>query len=195
MQTTKPSRWFLIAPVLVAMAFLVFYPPIVQDESYHTFADERTLLGIPNFWNVVSNVGFLVVGIMGLRQFKDAASRVMFAGVLLTAIGSSYYHSAPGNSRLVWDRLPMTVVFMSLLSVVVGLWFGTRLGQRLLIPSLVFGLGSIVWWRTTGDPSTLCNRAVRADYDSSSRYVFFEGGARVVAGAGSVCGGQARRRL
>ncbi len=95
--------------------------------------------------------GFLVVGIMALRQFKDAASRVMFAGVLLTAIGSSYYHWAPRNSRLVWDRLPMTGVFMSLLSIVVGLWFGARLGRRLLIPSLLFGAASIVWWQTTGD--------------------------------------------
>jgi hypothetical protein len=28
---------------------------IQQDQLYHVFADQRTLLGIPHFWNVVSN--------------------------------------------------------------------------------------------------------------------------------------------
>ena len=137
--------------MLIAVAFLLLYPRILQNESYHSFADQRTILGIPNFWNVVSNFGFLVVGLIGLSRFKDAPSRVLFAGVLLTSIGSSYYHWAPENSRLVWDRLPMTVVFMSLLSIVVGIWFDARMGHRLLAPALLFGAASVLWWQTTGD--------------------------------------------
>ena len=38
----------------------------------------------------------------------------------MVAIGSSYYHWKPSNSRLVWDRLPMTVGFMSLVAVVIS---------------------------------------------------------------------------
>src|SRR5262249_21708612 len=41
-------------------------PPIPQAMSYHAFADDRTLLGVPNFWNVVSNLPFLIVGFLGL---------------------------------------------------------------------------------------------------------------------------------
>jgi len=28
-------------------------------------------------------------------------------GLLLTAFGSSFYHLAPNNARLIWDRLPI----------------------------------------------------------------------------------------
>src|SRR4029077_7804963 len=45
-----------------SLAALLLLPPILQDQSYHRFADERTLFGIPNFWNVVSNVPFIAVG-------------------------------------------------------------------------------------------------------------------------------------
>lgn len=151
MPTLSPSPWFLTVPVLLGVALLALVPPIPQDQAYHSFADQRTILGTPNFWNVISNARFLAVGIMGLRRFKDAASRVLFAGVLLTSIGSSYYHWAPSDSRLVWDRLPMTLVFMSLLSIVIGIWFDARLGRLLLAPALVFGAASVFWWWSTGD--------------------------------------------
>ena len=56
-------------------------------------------------------------------------------GVGLVAVGSSYYHWRPNNARLVWDRLPMTVGFMSLIAVVLsetldvaGAWPGDGAG-------------------------------------------------------------------
>lgn len=42
------------------------------------------------------------------------ALAVLFAGVLLTSAGSTWYHLAPTNDSLVWDRLPMTLGFMGL---------------------------------------------------------------------------------
>jgi hypothetical protein len=83
--------------VMVALAvtvFFVFVPPIEQDQSYHAFADSRVILGIPNFWNVVSNIPFALVGIIGLRRLRGATARILFAGVLLTFFGSAYYHLA-----------------------------------------------------------------------------------------------------
>jgi hypothetical protein len=87
--------------------------------------------GVPNFINVASNLPFLVVGALGLGLLLrhgavgpngpvlERAERgpllVLFAGVLLTAFGSSWYHLAPDNDRLVWDGLPMTVAFMGFL--------------------------------------------------------------------------------
>ena len=135
----------------ISVGFLFFAPPIPQLESYHAFAAGRAILGIPNFWNVVSNAPFAVVGVLGLRKSRDAASRMLFAGVLLTAFGSAYYHSKPNDARLVWDRLPMTLVFMSLLAMVTAEWIGPEWERRLLIPLTLYGIASVLWWNLTGD--------------------------------------------
>jgi hypothetical protein len=137
-----PSR-FLAIPLLAAVAFVIFAPAIAQDETYHSFADQRTLAGIPNFWNVASNLPFALVGFLGLKKACDAAQRILFTGVLLTAFGSAYYHWAPNDARLIWDRLPMTLVFMALVSIVIG--------RRFLFPLVAFGIASILWWIATGD--------------------------------------------
>jgi len=99
---------------------LLLLSPIPQDQSYHQFADQRTIFGIPNFWNVVSNIPFLAVGAAGLRRFHDdAATVVFFLAVFLTGIGSSYYHWDPNDGTLFWDRLPMTLGFAAILALVV----------------------------------------------------------------------------
>ena len=77
--------------------------PIAQDSGYHQFADQRTILGVPNFWNVVSNLPFLIVGLMGLFSLLRSgriqfivelkpAYVLFFAGVALVNFGSGYYH-------------------------------------------------------------------------------------------------------
>jgi hypothetical protein len=134
----------MFAPFLVGIAAL-FIGRIIQDQRYHDFADQRTLLGIPNFWNVVSNLPFAVVGLWGLRAFRDLPSRVLFTGIFLVAFGSAWYHLAPDDARLVWDRLPMTIAFMSLLAIVLGARTWT------LAALVACGIASIVWWRVTGN--------------------------------------------
>jgi len=119
--------------------------PIPQDEAFHAFADVRALFGIPNFWNVLSNLPFAVVGIAGLSRFRGFADRVLFAGILLTAFGSTYYHLAPNDARLVWDRLPMTIVFMAFTAAVVDL------SPAELFGLLVAGGASVLWWHYTDD--------------------------------------------
>ena len=129
-------------PVLVflglmaaSLAGLLLLPPIPQDQSYHHFADQRTLLGVPNFWNVISNLPFIAVGAAGLRRFhRDPATFVIFLGIFLTGFGSSYYHWNPSDSTLFWDRLPMTLCFMAILAVVVEERISARLGATLLWP-------------------------------------------------------------
>jgi hypothetical protein len=141
---------FLLPPIAGVIA-LGFVPSIAQPEKYHVFADHRMFLGIPDFWNVTSNLPFAVVGILGFRAFHDLASRFLFAGILLTTFGSAYYHLAPDTPRLVWDRLPMTIAFMSLLVLVVRDCLGTKAGTWLLFPLIAIGLLSVLWWRVTGD--------------------------------------------
>src|SRR6516162_1802339 len=131
---------------------LLLLPAIPQDQSYHEFADQRPLLGVPNFWNVVSNLPFLAVGAAGLRRFhQNPATVVFFLGVFLTGIGSSYYHWHPDDSTLFWDRLPMTLSFAAILSLGVAERVNARMGAILLWPLLIIGLFSLVLWRWTDD--------------------------------------------
>src|SRR5882724_11485131 len=110
----------LLGLMVVSLAGLLLVPPIPQDQSYHHFADQRTLLGVPNFWNVVSNLPFIAIGAAGLRQFhRDPAIVVIFLGIFLTGFGSSYYHWNPTDGTLFWDRLPITLCFMAIFAAVI----------------------------------------------------------------------------
>lgn len=141
---------FLLPPAAGLIAWW-FVPPIAQPESYHSFVDHRELVGIPNFWNVVSNLPFAVAGLAGLWAFRDLGSRLLFAGILMTTFGSGYYHWAPDTARLVWDRLPMTVAFMSLLALIIRVLFGAKVGLWSLFPLVAAGLLSVAWWSAAGD--------------------------------------------
>jgi hypothetical protein len=132
-------------------AFLLTVPPIAQDEAYHLFADGRAFLGIPNFWNVASNLPFALVGGLGLWKLRSLADRCLFGGILLTFFGSAYYHLAPSDGRLIWDRLPMTVVFMSLLACVISKDGDSGLHRWGLLFLIAGGIMSVVWWSLTGD--------------------------------------------
>ena len=99
-----------------SLAGLLLLPALPQDQSYHLFADCRTVAGIPNFWNVVSNIPFIAIGAAGLWRFRDGpATIILFLGFFLTGIGSSYYHWHPNDATLFWDRLPMTLSFAAIL--------------------------------------------------------------------------------
>jgi hypothetical protein len=138
--------------MVASLGGLLLLPPITQDQSYHQFADQRMILGVPNFWNVVSNLPFLAVGAVGLRRFRDhPATVVFFLGVFLTGIGSSYYHWNPNDDTLFWDRLPMTLAFAAILALVVEERVSTKVGAILLWPALATGLFSLLLWRWTGD--------------------------------------------
>lgn len=138
----KPVTTAIIVGCLLLAVFLILAPPLHQDQNYHAFADRRAIFGISNFWDVISNIPFLIVGLVGLFTFPDLGSRVLFSGVFFTAFGSAYYHLAPDNARLFWDRLPMTIVFMSLLAIAMH-------RRQLLMPLVFVGVVSVVWWRVT----------------------------------------------
>jgi hypothetical protein len=137
-------------------------PPIPQPLEYHQFADQRDYFGIPNFFNVVSNLAFLFVGIAGLtfllssrvsspyRSFIQPCERwsymILFLGVTLTGVGSAYYHLAPDNDSLVWDRLPIAIAIMALLSATITERVSVKTGPRLLPVLIAAGSLSVMYW-------------------------------------------------
>jgi hypothetical protein len=155
MQPTSKAI-LIVGLSIVAVAVVYFLPAVPQDPAFHLFADQRSLWGIPNFANVASNLPFLVVGVIGLSRVARARVPaigwiygVLFIGVLLTGLGSAYYHWHPDNDRLVWDRIPMTIVFMSLLAATFAELLDRRVGFGLLFPLVGVGVGSVLYWHWT----------------------------------------------
>lgn len=152
----KVLIWLL---TIVALVGVFFVKPISQDLAYHNFVDNNEIFGIPNFWNVISNLPFLIVGVWGLIKLRTltileemgVAYWILFFGVSMVAFGSGYYHLDPNNHTLVWDRLPMTIAFMSLFSIIISEFVDERRGALLLIPLLVIGAASVFYWQWSDD--------------------------------------------
>jgi hypothetical protein len=151
------TAFFIVTAIVILAAALA--PRVPQPQSYHQFADQRGWLGIPNFGDVASNLPFAAVGIWGLwfvgserggRQFLDKRERWPYAlgffGLFLTAFGSSSYHLAPDNARLVWDRLPMTLVFMALVAAIIVERINLNAGLWLLPVLSAIGAASVWQW-------------------------------------------------
>ena len=158
-RTSDTRHAIVVVAVIVAAGAAIVAPPVPQPLAYHNMADQRSWLGIPNAWNVLSNLPFAIVGVLGLAVtfvtrgrtlFREPWERwpyaTLFAGVALTTVGSGYYHLAPDNPRLVWDRLPMTLGFMGLLTAVLAERVSLALARRLFAPLLAIGAASVAYW-------------------------------------------------
>lgn len=151
---------FLLGMTLLAIALALFLPAMPQPQAYHDFVDKREAYGIENFLDVASNLAFTLAGLAGLvlvlrprTCFEKPAERwpyLVFAiGLLLTGAGSCYYHLEPNNETLFWDRLPMTITFMSLIAAQIADRVDVRAGLLALVPMLLVGVASVVYWIAT----------------------------------------------
>jgi hypothetical protein len=148
----------ILATVALIVISIVFARgPVPQDPSYHLFADQRTIFGIPNGMNVLSNIGFIFIGAWGmvilfllLKQGGMTALLLeyllFFFGVFLSGFGSCFYHYQPDNISLVWDRLPMSMAFMAFLCSMISERIDRRAGAMLLAPLLATGAFSVLYW-------------------------------------------------
>lgn len=157
MKLSRESRAGLLLMLAAAVAFAaVLLPPFPQPQDYHRFADNRALFGVPNFLNVVSNLAFLAVAVSGLIatlrsvSFAERAERLpyvlFFLALTATAFGSAWYHFAPDNEHLFWDRLPINICFAALLSAVIAERYSVRAGLLALPLLLVLGIGTVWYW-------------------------------------------------
>ena len=146
---------WLLAGALAGLAWML--PPLAQPPGYHDFADQRACWGLPRCLDTASNALFVLAGAMGLRfmQRRQGAWRdrreawpygLFFLAMILVGAGSGYYHFAPDNERLLWDRLAMMLAFMAWFAAVVCERVGPRAGLRLLPLVVAAGLGSVAWW-------------------------------------------------
>jgi hypothetical protein len=129
--------------------------PLRQDPAYHLLADTRVCLGvIPHAGDVITNLAILLAGVFGLAlrprmtvaPEAGTAVNVLIAASILTAFGSAYYHWAPANATLVWDRLPMAIVLVSLLALVMADRVHPLFARDALWPFTALGILSVILW-------------------------------------------------
>lgn len=146
----------LLAAACIAAVFLAL-PRWPQDPGYHHFADTRTLLGIPNALNVLTNLAFTIVAVLAFRVRPRLVPgdrilpvRIFALGLLLTSIGSAIYHAFPSDRTLVLDRAGMVVAFMALVAIVIGDYAAEMVIGTLIVAELA-GIASIAIWILAND--------------------------------------------
>jgi hypothetical protein len=149
-------RWWIVAAVCIAALIAVWLvAPIPQPQAYHHFADQRMISDIPHGLDVLSNMAFLVSGLLGLFYLLkgsltlDAGMRwalaILFFGLVLTSVGSAYYHLEPDNQRLVFDRLPMVIAMSGCVGVLLADRFGGATAWS-IAALLGVGLWTVHYW-------------------------------------------------
>ncbi len=153
-----------IVSVAVIGGYWVYAGPTPQIQSYYDFADQRPMLRVPHALNVLSNLPFVVVGALGIVFLLNARSRrpgvfvqevergpywVYFIGLVLTGIGSAYFHADPCNETLTWDRAALAITFMALFTSILAERVHVACARWALWPLVLFGAGSVFYWDYT----------------------------------------------
>jgi hypothetical protein len=162
MKSLSRPEQVLLGVFLVALALAGFCPPVAQPAQYHAFADQRVWQGLPHAMDVLTNLPFAMAGMWGLGRLwltsleSDMDRRaqlavVLFFGLLVTAMGSTYYHLQPDNWGLAWDRMGMVVAFAGLLGMAVADRISLRAGAAVMAATVLLGPVAVLVWYQTGN--------------------------------------------
>lgn len=161
-QGRPTAPWIKHVPTIITIgliALLALHGRIAQPAHYHDFADRSAVAGIPHAADVLSNAGFALVAIWGWLTLRPRRAseplragwpgyRLFLIGLLLTAFGSAFYHLAPDNISLIWDRLPIALVCAGLIAGVRGDIKGSNSGLEAIVLALA-AIASVAWWAIT----------------------------------------------
>lgn len=142
------------------------------------FADTRKLASLPNALDVLSNLPFLVLGLLGLHRLHSLehaheqgnegtaagfahdelpvnaldCAWLFFAGLVLVAAGSAFYHLQPDDVlRLAGDRAAMAVAFAGVIGLAVCERVSQRAGWPAACIALAAGLLAVAVFHETGN--------------------------------------------
>lgn len=169
------ERVLLTALALLSLVALLGPAVPMPDIAAAAFADQRAWGRLPNAMDVLSNLPFALFGICGLyllRRVDQVHHRaqagcwatlpeppanaldcawLFFAGLLVAAAGSAFYHLQPDALRLAADRAGMAVAFAGL----IGFAVCERVSQRAGWPAAWFvlaaGLLAVAVFHATGN--------------------------------------------
>ena len=157
------AKRLYLAAISVFIIMALFYGPISQPQEYHDFADDRELLGVPNALDVMSNLAIIYPGLVGLAFVNESRKNsqvsedevsihiTMFSGMILTFAGSVWFHLDPNDSTMLWDRLGMSVVIGSCISLLIHDMWDRNLASKIHLPIVIASVVSVLWWPVFDD--------------------------------------------
>ena len=156
------SEISFLTGLIILILLAIFLPSIGQNQNYHNFADQRVLFGVNNAFDTLSNLAFIMVGILGLVNFYNnqyikisnsfsVILNLFFISIILTGLGSSFYHLSPNDFTLVFDRLAMSLVFASILAMLAYLKISPRFGLHTLAELLILAPLTVLIWKFNGN--------------------------------------------
>ena len=156
------SEISFLTGLIILILLAIFLPSIEQNQNYHNFADQRVLFGVNNAFDTLSNLAFIIVGILGLVNFYNnqyikisnsfsVILHLFFISIILTGLGSSFYHLSPNDFTLVFDRLAMSLVFASILAMLAYLKISPRFGLHTLAELLILAPLTVLIWKFNGN--------------------------------------------
>ena len=156
------AKRLYFASLLLFIIVAIAYGPIPQPQDYHNFADDREFLNIPNALDVMSNLFIIFPGLVGLGfvherrknpKVSDDETSIhitIFAGMILTFAGSVWFHLEPNDSTMLWDRLGMSIVIGSSISLMINDFWDKGLAGRIHLPIMLASILSVLWWPVFG---------------------------------------------
>ena len=156
------SEISFLSGLIILLILAIFLPSIQQNQNYHNFADKRVLFGVNNAFDTLSNLAFIIVGAFGLFNFYNnryikisnsfsVILNLFFISIILTGLGSSFYHLSPNDFTLVFDRLGMSLVFASVLAMIAYLKISPRFGLHTLAELLILAPLTVLIWTYNGN--------------------------------------------
>jgi hypothetical protein len=149
----------LIVAVFLVGAVLQLIYPLAQAAGYHHFADCRAFGPVRNAADVLSNLIILLAGLVNLawvvkharqRPVQLSGMAVAAVGLVLTSAGSAYYHFTPSDATLIWDRLPIAIVFAGILAMLWSSVTGRSAGWASTLLLVAGSAGSVLYWAESG---------------------------------------------
>ena len=156
------SEISFLTGLIILLILAIFLPSIQQNQNYHNFADKRVLFGVNNAFDTLSNLAFIIVGALGLFNFYNnqyikisnsfsVILNLFFISIILTGLGSSFYHLSPNDFTLVFDRLVLTLVFTFVLAMVASIRISERSGFHTLAELVILGPFTVLIWNYNGN--------------------------------------------
>ena len=156
------SEISFLSGLIILLILAIFLPSIQQDQNYHNFADQRALFGVNNAFDTLSNLAFIIVGILGLFNFYNnkfikisnsfsVILNLFFISIILTGLGSGYYHLSPNDFTLVFDRLALTLVFTFILAMLANIRISERSGFHTLAELIILAPLTVLIWNYNGN--------------------------------------------
>lgn len=156
------SEISFLTGLIILLILAIFLPSIQQNQNYHNFADKRVLFGVNNAFDTLSNLAFIIVGALGLFNFYNnqfikisnsfsVILNLFFISIILTGLGSDYYHLSSNDFTLVFDRLALTLVFTFILAMLANIRISERSGFHTLAELIILAPLTVLIWNYNGN--------------------------------------------